>query len=119
MLRLSGIYDSLLPLTKWCAGLFSSLRDTGKPPSRMRAADIRHVLLVLPFLLQDLLGPEVRAHNAQTPQAAHVVDPSAELIEVVLVLLTWYRLFRRRSPAKDEVDIEDLTSYAHRQIIYK
>ena len=118
MFRFSGIYDSLLPLTKWCGGLFTSLRDTGKPPSKMRAADIRHMLLVLPFLLPDLLQPEVEAHNAQNQPADHVVDPSAELIDVVLMLLTWYRLFRRRSPAKDEDDIKDLTRYAHRHILY-
>jgi hypothetical protein len=45
-----------------------------------------HLLLVLPFLLPDLLCPEVKAHNAQTSSADHVVDPSAELIEVVLML---------------------------------
>ena len=88
--------------------------DSGKTPPKLRAADIRHILLVLPFILQDLLRPEVEAHNAQIPPADHVVDPSAELIEVVLVLLTWYRLFRRRSPAKDEVDIEELSYLAHR-----
>jgi hypothetical protein len=118
MFRLSGIYDSLLPLTKWCGGVFNSIRDTGKPPSKMRAADMRHMLLVLPFLLPDLLRPEVEVHNAQIPQADHVVDPSAELVEVVLILLTWYRLLRRRSPAKDEDDIKDLTCYAHRHSIY-
>jgi hypothetical protein len=70
-----------------------------------------HVLLVLPFLLLDLLRSEVEYHNAQNPLADHVVDPSAdvdpsaELIEVVIMLLSWYRLIRERSPAKDEDDI--------------
>ena len=78
---------------------------------------MRHILLVLPFLLHDLLRPEVEAHNAQNAQADHVVDPSAELIEVVLTLLTWYHLFRRRSPPKDEDGIKELTRLAHRYLI--
>jgi hypothetical protein len=45
------------------------------------------------------------------------VDPSAELIEVVLTLLTWYHLARRRSPPKDEDDIKELTRLAHRYLI--
>jgi hypothetical protein len=54
----------------------------------MRAADMRHITLVLPFLLQHLLRPEVEDHNAQNPSADLVVDPSTELIQVVLMFLT-------------------------------
>jgi hypothetical protein len=53
----------------------------------MLAADMRHIILVLPFLLQDLLSPDVEAHNAQNASADHVVDPSTELIHVVLMSL--------------------------------
>ena len=115
--RLSGTYDTLVPLTKWCGGVFKFIMDHGKHPPKVRASDMRHILLVLPFLLHDLLRPEVEAHNAQNAQADHVVDPSAELIEVVLTLLTWYHLFRRRSPPKDEDGIKELTRLAHRYLI--
>ena len=107
------MHDCLVPVTTWCAGMFKCVRDDGKPPPRA-PADMRHVLLVLPFLLHDLLRPEFEAHNRQNPQADHVVDPSAELIGVVLTLLTWYRLVRRRSPAKDEVDLKRVTCLGHR-----
>ena len=115
--RLSAIHNSLVPLTKWWGGVFKYILDHGKPPPRVRAADMRHILLVLPFLLHDLLRPEVEAHNAQNVAADHVVDPSADLIGVVLTLLTWYRLYRRRSPPKDEDDIKELTHLAHRCLI--
>ena len=111
------MHDCLVPLTKWCGGMFKFIKDNGKPPPRVRAADLRHTLLVLPFLLHDLLRPEIEAHNRQNPRKDHVVDPSAELIGVVLVLLTWYRLARRRSPAKDEVDLKRLTDLAHRYLV--
>ena len=115
--RLSAIHNSLVPLTKWCGGVFKYILDNGKPPPRVRAADMRHILLVLPYLLHDLLHPEVEAHNARNSAEDHVVDPSAELIGVVLTLLTWYRFYRRRSPPKDEEDIKELTFLAHRYLI--
>jgi len=78
---------------------------------------MRHILLVLPFLLHDLLRPEVEAHNAANDSADHVVDPSAELIEAVITFLTWYPLYRRRNPPKDEDDIKQLTVLAHRYVL--
>ena len=69
---------------------------------------MRHILLVLPFLLHDLVRTEVEEYNNQHPGGQPLVDPSSELIEVTQLLLTWYRLFRRSHPAKDEEDIEEL-----------
>jgi hypothetical protein len=40
------------------------------------------------------------------------VDPSAELIEVTLMLLSWYHLLRQRRPPKDDRDIADLRTMA-------
>ena len=34
-------------------------------------------------------------------------------IDVTLLLLTWYRLFRRCDPPKDEEDINELQELAH------
>ena len=75
---------------------------------------MRHLLLVLPFLLHDLLRPEVEAYNAQDRDRQPLVDPSSELIEVTQLLLTWYRLFRRSDPAKDEEDIKELKQASDR-----
>jgi hypothetical protein len=74
---------------------------------------MRHLLLVLPFLLHDLVRPEVEEYNSQHPGSEPLVDPSSELIDVCLLLLTWYRLFRRSAPAKDEDDIQELQELAH------
>ncbi len=82
--------------------------ENSKTPSKLRAQDMRHLLLVLPFLLHDLLRPEVEAYNAQHRDREPLVDPSSELIEVTQLLLTWYRLFRCSDPAKDEEDIKEL-----------
>ncbi len=71
---------------------------------------MRHILLVLPFLLPDLLLPEVQEYNRQNPREETLVDPSpsSDVIEVTLLLSTWYRLFRRCYPAKDEDDLKEL-----------
>ena len=111
--RLSGRHECLVPVTPWCAGVFEYILDNGKPPSKVRASDMRHILLVLPFLLHDLVRPEVEEYNRLNPAEEPLVDPSSDCIDVTLLLLTWYRLFRRCDPPKDEEDINELQELAH------
>ncbi len=111
--RLSGRHECLVPVTPWCAGVFEYILDNGKPPSRVRASDMRHILLVLPFLLHELVRPEVEEYNRLNPAEEPLVDPSSDCIDVTLLLLTWYRLFRRCDPPKDEEDIKELQELAH------
>jgi hypothetical protein len=77
---------------------------------------MRHILLVLPFLLHELLRPEVEEYNRLHPAEEPLVDPSSDCIDVTLLLLTWYRLFRRSDPPKDEEDINELQELAHRYL---
>ena len=111
--RLSGCHECLVPVTPWCAGVFEHILDNGKPPCRVRASDMRHILLVLPFLLHDLVRPEVEEYNRLNPEEEPLVDPSSDCIDVTLLLLTWYRLFRWCDPPKDEEDINELQELAH------
>ena len=76
--------------------------------NRVRAIDMRHILLLLPFLLDGLLADVVLEHNRNNPFNP-VFDPSSELIEITLLFIQWYNLYRRRFPPKDEVDIQNLT----------
>lgn len=111
--RLSGRHECLVPVTPWCAGVFEHILDNSKPPCKVRASDMRHILLVLPFLLHDLVRPEVEEYNRLNPAEEPLVDPSSDCIDVTLLLLTWYRLFRRCDPPKDEEDINELQELAH------
>ena len=53
---------------------------------------------------------EVAAHNLSNPfQPIH--DPSRQLVGMALLLLSWYRLYRRQMPSKDEEDIKKLKEY--------
>lgn len=61
---------------------------------KIRAEDMRHVLLLMPFVLQDLLKPEVDRWNARSTRANAVEDPSNSLVDIVCDLLEWYSLFR-------------------------
>ena len=108
-----GKHDCLVPVTPYLADLFNYLRIHKKTPPRVRAIDMRHVLLLLPFLLDGLLADEVLKHNRAHPLNP-VLDPSSELIGVTMVLIQWYNLYRRRYPPKDEVDIQDLTALGER-----
>jgi hypothetical protein len=54
---------------------------------------------------------EVEEYNSRHPFNP-IQDPSSQLIDMVLLLLTWYHLYRRQIPAKDEDDIKTLRKLA-------
>jgi hypothetical protein len=57
----------------------------------------------------------VEEYNRLYPAEEPLVDPSSDCIasDVTLLLLTWYRLFCRCDPPKDEEDINELQELAH------
>jgi hypothetical protein len=110
------MHDCLVPITAWIGNIFDSIRRTDKVPCKVRAVDMRNILLVLPFLLHNLLEEEVEEYN-KTHIFDPIVDPSNECIGIVLLFIDWYMLFRRRFPPKDEVDIRDLQGLSIRYLL--
>ena len=53
---------------------------------------LRHLLLLLPFLLFDLLHDEVKEFNSK--EGTHHISPANKLITLVLALLESYHLYR-------------------------
>ncbi len=101
------MHDCLVPISAWLGNIFDSTRKTGAQAHRVCAVDMRNVLLLLPFLLHNLLEEEVDEYNRSNPFDP-ICDPSDECIQMVLLLLERYHLYRQRFPPKDEVDIQDL-----------
>ena len=109
-----GKHDCLVPLTPYLAGIFQYLRKNKKLPPRVRAVDMRHVLLVLPFLLDGLLDPAVlEEHNRKYPLRP-VHYPSTELVGITILFIQWYMLYRRRYPPKDKEDVKELATLSDR-----
>ena len=102
-----GIHDCLVPVTPYLSGLFRHLKCNSKPPTRVRAMDMRHVLLLMPFLLDGLLTDEVEEYNSANP-LGRISDPSPMMVDITVQLLSWYHLYRRRFPAKDLKDLDAL-----------
>ena len=71
--------------------------------------DMRHVLLLMPFLLDGLLTDEVEEYNLANP-LGRISDPSPMMVDITVQLLSWYHLYRRRF-AKDEEDLKDLDAH--------
>jgi len=109
--KFSGAHETVLPLCSAARSIFNQLRKSttvkaskkrvssgaaskinGRPDGRITGMDMRHILLLLPFLLFDLLVDVVEEHNAQ--HGTGHVSPASDLIAWVLVLLEWYRLYR-------------------------
>ncbi len=91
---------------------------TMRSPPRRTLLHVRfppnHHALHHPLAVQDQgqrtrVTPRLRLNPAEEP----LVDPSSDCIDVALLLLTWYRLFRRCDPPKDEADINELQELAH------
>ena len=110
------MHDCLVPVTPYLAVIFDSIRKSSAIPGNVRAVDMRHILLLLPFLLHNLLEDEVAEYNSNNPFDP-ITDPSDECIGIVLSLLKWYNLYRRRFPPKDEVDIQDLQVMSLRYLL--
>ena len=55
IMQLSGNPRLMVSVTPYLSGLFRHLKCNSKPPTRVRAMDMRHVLLLMPFLLDGLL----------------------------------------------------------------
>jgi hypothetical protein len=79
----SGAHETVLPMCAVARSIFNQLRNTttrkaskrrvdsgaassfrGRPNGRITGMDMRHLLLLLPFLLFDLLHDEVHDHNS-------------------------------------------------------
>ena len=94
-----------------------NMRSKGKLPPKVRAMDMRHILIILPFLLEGLLTDEVEEHNAANQFIHRVVDTSSKMVDITIMLLSWYHLYRRKFPAKDEEDIKNLSKLGDRYLI--
>ena len=113
--KFSGLHETVLPLctaaTPPARSSFDQLRIStttkaskkrvdsgaaskinGRPEGRITGTDMRHLLLLLPFLLFDLLHDEVEEQNSHN--GTDYESPASDLIAWVLVLLEWYRLYR-------------------------
>ena len=99
----------------WCLQGVCAASRQQKTSLNFRTTDYRHLLLVLPFLLDNLLRDEVDDYNRRKgPLQPTVTDPSAELIEVANTFLSWYKLFRRITPPKTAHDVTTLQELSHR-----
>ena len=67
---------------------------------RCRAVDFRHLLIVPPFVLDNLFSAEVDKHNRTAGSTERLKDPSSELVEVANTFIAWYKLYRCITPGK-------------------
>jgi hypothetical protein len=100
----------------WCLSRLTSLVSLiifvyiEKFHPKVRAIDMRHILIFLPFLLDGLLADEISNTTNRLHPLNPALDPSSELIGITLSFIQWYNLYRRIYPPKDEVDIQDHTT---------
>jgi hypothetical protein len=80
---------------------------SGKVGAHSTGVDLRHLLLLLPFLLFDLLDTEIEHYNVQ--HETELVHPAHQFIKLVSALQEWYHLLRRTG--KTMIDLARLEMY--------
>ena len=116
---MSGKNDCLVPINYGTTFVFMHLYKTSKTSRHCRAADYRHLLLLLPFILDNLFSDKVDEFNRSTRQGQpQVIDPSSELVNIANTFLSWYKLYRRITPAKTLDEIATLQQLSHRYLFY-
>jgi len=100
------MHDTLIAVSARTRQAFNSLQEEGKLHCRVRAADVRHLLLLLPFMVHDLFSLEVKEWNAD-PGNEQIQDPSPEIVAICLSLVEWYHLYRRPAHTTEDVYLLD------------
>ena len=113
-----GVHETALPLCSVARLVFQQLCWTtankskqpaadgaapkigGRPNGRISGVDMRHLLLLLPFLLFDLLEDEIQQYN--TSHGASLINPCHQLISLTIAVLEWYHLYRRSVPGEKQ-----------------
>ena len=67
---------------------------------------MRNVLLLMPFVMQDILLPDVKTWNSCHSRQDFLQDPSNDLVDILCDFLEWYQRFRR--PGHTLADVVDL-----------
>ena len=115
---MSGKNGCLVPINYGTTFVFMHLYKTSKTSRHCRAADYRYLLLLLKFILESLFSGEVKEFNQSRQSQPQVTDPSSELVTVANTLLSWYKLYRRITPAKTLDEIATLQQLSHRYLFY-
>ena len=102
--------ESCLTLTAEFAEHFLKVYVEGK--SSFTGPRMNNLMLVLPYLIRDIAGPEISRINSAIRSAApgdplheleEVEDPCPAIVECLLTFLSWYLLIRRREVSADDV----------------
>ncbi len=67
-------------------------RVLGKLLGSITGVELQHLLLLLPSMLFDLMDEQINANNERIN--SNLGNPASQLIELVLLLLEWYHLYR-------------------------
>ena len=94
-------------------GLFY-LYSKKKHSPKIRAVDFRHLLLVLPFVLDNLFCAEVEEHRSTAGTTDRLKDPSSELVEVANMFIAWYKLYRSITQGNNMENIAELIGLGKR-----
>jgi hypothetical protein len=88
-----------------CRTFTNIYNHKGETLSTVRGCDLQLLLLVMPFVLDNIFQNEVAEWNARHPAAEHVEDLTHGIHLVGVQLLDWYALARNYNASPFSVEI--------------
>ena len=97
-----GEHACMMSMSSFVRQTFEHIhKHKGKPHSRVRGSDLQQLLLISPFLFDNLFQQEVESWNERHDIFVH--DPSHEILPVIHTKLTFYQLYREDAKCVEEM----------------
>ena len=103
---------SMITMSTAYAAHFHDIYIDGKENAKMTGDRMKMLMLTLPFMVRDLIAPEVKLINAAIDNAKHgsrlrglphVADPSPDVVDVLIQCMDWNMASRQSRIPQDEL----------------
>lgn len=103
---------SMITMSTAYAAHFHDIYIDGKENAKMTGDRMKMLMLTLPFMVRDLIAPEVKLINSAIDNAKHgsrlrglphVADPSPDVVDVLIQCMDWNMASRQSRIPEDEL----------------
>ena len=103
---------SMIIMSTAYAAHFHDIYIDGKENAKMTGDRMKMLMLTLPFMVRDLIAPEVKLinsaidnakHGSRLRRLPHVTDPSPDVVDVLIQCMDWNMASRQSRIPQDEL----------------
>lgn len=99
-----GEHACMMSMSTFVRQTFAHIhKHKGAPHAKVTGSDLQDLLLLSPFIFDNLFQEQVESWNAGARDDDMVEDPSADVIPIVHTKLTFYQLYRENAKCIEEI----------------